>query len=711
MESMKKDTKSTDPFEPEAASRTIPTPVEGRVPDLSTEAAPVREAQRQADRVLLAKFAPPGVLVNERLEIMQFRGRTGAFLESPPGPPDANALRMARDGLAVGMRKAFERARAQSVPVSEENLQIETERGRRSIDLEVIPLARLTGAAERFFLILFHERDDEQVGTASRAESADEASRFRGELVASNDYLRALREAELARDYAKGIVEAVTAALVVLDVQFNALSANHAFYDLFRLHPKDVEGRSFFEIGAGSWQAPDVRLKLVEAANGRGFIGFEVVSEFPGIGRKVMCMNGCSIAWAGPPMMLIAIKDITEVRTLEQQRAQLLDLQKQARLEAEQANRAKDLFLATLSHELRTPLTSMLLEAQLLGRKAGEDPKLQRASASIERAARAQARLIDDLMDVSRIVSGKLLLDLRAVDLKEIVQNSVDMATPTADAKSLILELAVPDDFAGTVHGDAIRLQQVMANMIGNAIKFTPRGGRIDVRLERKGEQGEIAISDTGFGIRPDVLPHLFAKFVQADSSVTRAHGGLGLGLAIVRHLVEAHGGQVSAESRGAGMGATFRVTLPLGRGNPAQMERNLGGTARDISGVRVLLVDDSDDTRASASAILEHLGAEVHAVASASAALAALADFRPQVILSDIAMPGEDGYRFIRELRRLPPERGGSVPAAAFTALAGDEDQKRARAAGFQMHVAKPIDAVRLAAAVRTLMAMAPEG
>ncbi len=864
---------------------------------------PAREAQRQADYLLLARFAPPGVLVNERLEILQFRGHTGAFLASPPGKPDANVLRMAREGLVGHLRAALDRARAQNVTVLQENLQVDSETGTRSLDLEVVPLAGLSGGAERFFLILFHEIDASGAGAAARVEPGapsapvpepprpdlEEVSRLKGELVATKDYLRsivaehegttdelaaaneelvaaneelqstneelqsakeelqstneelntvndelrtrnvdldqiasdlvnvltsveipviivdmnlrvrrftptvrkiaafipedigrpiddlklkvkvddlpervraviadpgprewevegpegrwlrlqirpyrttdnrldgavltfvdvdtlrrAVKDAELARDYAKGIVETVATGLVVLDARLDVVSANHAFYELFHLHPDDVQGRGFLAIGAGSWEGPGVRARLMEAASGRAFSGLELTSEFPIIGRKVISLAGRSITWAGAPMMLVAIDDISPLRALEEQRAQLLESEKQARLEAERANHAKDLFLATLSHELRTPLSGILLEAQFLGRMGGSDPRLARASASLERAARAQARLIDDLLDVSRIVSGKLLLDLRAVDLKEIVQSSFDMAMSAAAAKSLTLAMKVPDDFVGMVYGDALRLQQVVSNLIANSIKFTPRGGRIGVGLERTDDYARITVTDTGIGIRAEVLPHLFAAFVQADSSVTRVHGGLGLGLAIVRHLVEAHGGQVRAESPGEGEGSSFYVTLPLGATTPAQLEAALEAVARDISGVRVLLVDDSDDTRASFAAMLEELGATVCAVPSAEAALAAMEDFRPQAILSDIAMPGEDGYSFIRKVRRLPPERGGTVPAAALTALAGDDDKRRAKDAGFQMHVAKPVDAVRLVGAVRALAAMSREG
>jgi CheY-like chemotaxis protein len=338
----------------------------------------------------------------------------------------------------------------------------------------------------------------------------------------------------------------------------------------------------------------------------------------------------------------------------------------------------------------------------VLNRAAGDDPRIQRASASIERSARAQSRLIDDLLDVSRIVSGKMMLDLGPVDLASLVQEAVDAARPSAQAKGLTLEVAVEDE-VGAVYGDPVRLLQVVNNLLFNSIKFTPQAGRVAVRLERTEGQAQLSVSDTGMGIRPEVLPQLFSRFVQADSSVTRTHGGLGLGLAIVRHIVEAHGGMVQAASPGEGKGATFRVTLPAGTVQRAAATAPKAHV-RNIEGVRVLLVEDDDDTREAYAAMLGELGAEVRAAPSAAAGLDELEHFRPQVILSDIAMPGEDGFSFMEKVRRLDPDRGGRVPAAALTALASDEDRQRAMQSGFQLHVAKPVDAARLAAVVSML-------
>jgi CheY-like chemotaxis protein len=285
----------------------------------------------------------------------------------------------------------------------------------------------------------------------------------------------------------------------------------------------------------------------------------------------------------------------------------------------------------------------------------------------------------------------------------------VDAARPSAEAKGLQVDLAL-DDGIGSVYGDAPRLLQVVNNLLTTAIKFTPHGGRISARLERvEGERAQLTVTDTGIGIRPEVLPHLFSTFVQADSTVTRNYGGLGLGLSIVRHLVDAHGGHVSAESPSDGKGSTFRVTLPLGDAARPRPSARATAVVQGIHGVRVLLVEDDADTRDAYAAMLTEFGAQVCAVPSAAAGLAALEAYRPQVILSDIALPGEDGFSFMQKVRRLAPERGGQVPAAALTALASDEDRQRAMQSGFQMHMTKPIDAARLVGVVRMLADWTP--
>jgi two-component system CheB/CheR fusion protein len=850
---------------------------------------PVREVLRQADHLLLARFAPPGVIVNERLEIIQYRGHTGAFLEPPPGQPEANVLRMARHDLVAHLHEAVERAKAESATVRREKVRIATESGSRLVDLEVIPLAVGEKARERYFLILFETEATRPAAAPTPvllaeppAPEADESRRLKAELLATKDYLQslidehqrtnddlaaaneeliasneelqstneelqsakeelqsaneelstlndelsnrnedldkvandlvnvlasveipiiivdmamkvrrftprvadiaafipadvgrpiadlqlkvkvddldkkireviaglvprewdiqskdgrwlrlnvrpyrtsdnrldgavlsfidvdilkhALRDAEIARDFITGVVEALGTPLVVLEPALKVVLANHAFYERYRLSRDVVEGRSFYQADGGSWDVPAVRAALSRPAGETlQFGSVEMTAEFPHLGRRVVSLTARPIRMeTGEDMTLLAISDVTELRRLEAQQAQLLRSESNARAEAERANRAKDLFLATLSHELRTPLSSTLMQAQILRNAKTQDPKVERVIAAIERSVRTQARLINDLLDVSRIASGKLVLDLNTVDPSDIVQNAVDVARASATAKSVALE-ATLDKAVGTVYGDTVRLQQVLTNLLTNAIKFTPPGGRVTLRLERADGHALITVTDTGMGIRPEVLPHLFERFVQADSSVTRTYGGLGLGLAIVRHIVEAHGGTVDCSSAGEGKGATFRVSLPLGSGPRSEIAGGRTSTA-SIQGIRVLVVEDEEDARDAFSIVLGQFGADVRAAPSAAAGLAIIEEWKPQVILCDIAMAGEDGYSFIRKLRKLAPNQGGGIPAAALTALASERDREEALAAGFQMHLAKPADGAALAATVATL-------
>ncbi len=375
-----------------------------------------------------------------------------------------------------------------------------------------------------------------------------------------------------------------------------------------------------------------------------------------------------------------------------------------ARAEAETANRAKDEFLATLSHELRTPLNAILGWAQLL--RAHRDPAtVERALETIERNAKLQAQLVEDLLDLSRIVAGKVRLDTRPVNVPAVVEAAVDSVRPAAAAKGIELAVGL-DPTATPVLGDPDRLQQVLWNLLSNAVKFTPRGGQVQVRLDRTDSQVRIRVTDSGQGIRPEVLPFVFDRFRQGDSTTTRAHGGLGLGLAIVRHLVELHGGLVSAESAGEGHGATFTVRLPLmpirlPEGEATPLAR-LEGPRCD--GLRVLVVDDEPDSRELVAAFLGACGADVETVGSAAAALAAVKARRPDVLVSDLAMPAADGFELIRAVRALPPERGGRVPAVALTALAGAETRVRALVEGFDGYVAKPVEPLELAAVVVSL-------
>lgn len=388
-------------------------------------------------------------------------------------------------------------------------------------------------------------------------------------------------------------------------------------------------------------------------------------------------------------------RDITERRQAESEREALLKSEHEARAQAEEANRVKDEFLAVLSHELRTPLNAMLGWASLLRGGKLDEQNSEKAIEIIERNAKAQSKLIEGVLDVSRIVSGKLQLDVRPLHLSGIIEAAVDSIRPAADAKNMNLRVVIhkPEPL---VSGDANRLQQVVWNLLSNAVKFSQAGTEISVRLVMIDSEVEISVQDTGQGIPPEFLPHVFDRFRQADPSTTRKHGGLGLGLAIVKHLVDLHGGSVKAESDGVGTGATFKVKLkPLDK-TEAALTGHTGGerTAPDkntsLAGLKVLVVDDHEDGREVLTHMLSSCDAEVKAAGSAAEALRLLRDWHPEVVVSDISMPEVDGYAFIRQLRALDID--GEIPAIAVTAHALAEDRERALAAGFQNHLAKPV-------------------
>src|ERR1700752_3018564 len=398
---------------------------------------------------------------------------------------------------------------------------------------------------------------------------------------------------------------------------------------------------------------------------------------------------------------------ISELQRSEEARGQLLLRAERARAEAEAANRIKDEFLATLSHELRTPLTSLLGWSSVLREAKRDEKVLNQGLEAIDRNARVQAQLIDDLLDVSRIVSGKLNLDVRPLDLASIARAAINVVRPAADAKGISLDYSAEPGL-GAISADSARLHQIIWNLLSNAVKFTPHGGKIIVRVERDGTDACVVVRDTGQGIEAEFLPRVFDRFRQADSSTTRSFGGLGLGLAIVRHLVELHGGTVSAHSDGVTRGATFTATFPLlaDRTEPIAIAHNEPAFAEfhSLDGLRVLLVDDEPEARQIISTVITRTGAEVEACESAHEALAKLAEWKPDVILSDIAMPDEDGYSFIGKVRALPRDKGGDTPAAALTAYARDIDRRQALAAGYQMHIAKPIGAGQLVTMIARL-------
>jgi PAS domain S-box-containing protein len=418
---------------------------------------------------------------------------------------------------------------------------------------------------------------------------------------------------------------------------------------------------------------------------------------------------------------LTIIEDVTERVAREaklyaqiEERSRLLSSEKLARNEAERANRLKDEFLATISHELRNPLNAILGWSHMMRVGKLNETNTERAVETIYRNAKSQSQLIADLLDVSRIISGKLRLDVRTVDLLSIVNAAMDSIRPAADAKGIRLETTF-DPAAGPISGDADRLQQIVWNLLSNAVKFTPNGGRITVQVQRRASQVEIIVTDSGQGISKEFLPYVFDRFRQADASTTRAHGGLGLGLSIVHQLVDLHGGSVSVHSEGEGKGATFTISLPfmgvVSNQNEAEVPQPVPSDdiisfegLPSLHGLKVLVVDDEADTRELIGQVLKECGSEVIKTCSAAEALAAIEQHKPDILISDLGMPDEDGYSLISKIRALPSDEGGQIPAAALTAYARAEDRLRVLRSGFQFHLPKPVDSAELVTVVASL-------
>jgi len=413
-------------------------------------------------------------------------------------------------------------------------------------------------------------------------------------------------------------------------------------------------------------------------------------------------------------------RDLTERREAELTERRLIEAQaarnaaEAVAKRAEEANRIKDEFLATVSHELRTPLNAIVGWAAML-RQQQLDPAVARAVEIIDRNAKAQVKIIEDILDVSRIVTGKLRIEPRACDAVAIAREAIEVVRPAATAKRISISLETSGDVILLI-GDPERLQQVVWNLLSNAVKFTDEGGRVAISVHQHAGNVELTVADSGRGIEPEFVPFVFERFKQADSSTTRRFGGLGLGLALVRHIVELHGGSVAAESAGVGAGSTFRISLPV-RGAPAEPVRSAvvaspptaasalhDANTPSLDGVRVLVIDDEPDARELLSMLLTAAGAEIQTAGSTRDAIEAVRSFRPHVVVSDIGMPDEDGYSLARRLRALPPEHGGSVPSVALTAYTRSEDRTKALAAGFTTHIGKPVDPESLIAAVANL-------
>jgi two-component system, chemotaxis family, CheB/CheR fusion protein len=550
-------------------------------------------------------------------------------------------------------------------------------------------------------------------------------------LLDIDDLKRSATTLEAARNYAEAIVETVRVPLVVLESDLRINKANRAFYETFQVSPPETTQALIFDVGNGQWNIPELRLLLENFFARDGLIeNVEIDHDFERIGQKTILLNGWRFIPQGDDQkILLAIEDITERQQFEAERSQLLSQEQAARQQAEAASLAKDEFLSNLSHELRNPLNTMLGWAQVLRTQQLDPATATRALEVMERSARTQAQLIEDLLDISRITSGRLHLNTQLIDLAPVVDDTIASMQLSADTKSIQI---VSQLTSATVVGDVDRLQQVLWNLLSNAIKFTPSGGQVAVRLvqvEADGDAEEalplsppyaqITVSDTGQGIPANLLPYIFERFRQGDSSSTKTSQGLGLGLTIVRHIVELHGGTVQAESPGEGQGTTMTVRLPLRSQSAAVIAQPdepeptvtesiaVGEQALlPLTDLYILVVDDEIDSLDLMRWMLENAGAQVVAVASAREALAALtaSPGRFDVLLADIGMPDEDGLALIRQVRALSPELGGQIPAAAITAYASDREQHQAIAAGFQRHMAKPIDMTQFTVMVADL-------
>lgn len=531
---------------------------------------------------------------------------------------------------------------------------------------------------------------------------------------------RSAERLEQARNYAEAIVETVQVPLIVLDSDFRVNKANRSFYETFQVSPSQTAQSLVFELGNGQWNLPGLRSLLEDIlANDTSIQNLEVEHRFEQIGQKTMLLNGWKIIQQGDAeRILLAIEDITDRKQFELERSQLLAQEQSARQEAENANRAKNEFLSNLSHELRNPLNTILGWAQLFRTRNLDSLAVTRAWEVVERSANVQAQLIDDMLDVARITSGKLHLNTRLIDLVSVIDAAIESIQFSAEAKSIQI---VSDLNSATIVGDFDRLQQVLWNLLSNAIKFTPAGGRVEITLQALYTHAQIQVSDTGIGISADLLPYIFDRFRQGNSSSNKTTQGLGLGLSIVRHLVELHGGTVQAQSPGEGQGATIAVRLPL-RSMPLEitpptyLEPSVLSETLDtldgriasltLEGLCILAVDDQADSRDLLKWMLEDFGAEVVVVTSAMEAIAALTESpgKYDVLLADIGMPDEDGYSLMRQVRELEAEAGGQIPAAAITAYATEQERQMAIDAGFQMHIAKPIDSTQLVLMIANL-------
>ncbi len=742
------------------------------------------DLQSLADQMVWNKYAPPGVVINSDMEVLQFRGETSPYLSLAPGKPNFNLLKMAQPSLRLELRTAIKQAKEQNASVKKSGIQVTNKEQLQSISFEVMPI--LTNHQEQYFLVLFESVPVSATSTPEnnltsvpiRPQTAveqelnqikQELATSKQELAATHDYLQSIiQEQELANqdmmtaneeilssneeyqstneelETAKEEIQATNEQLNTTNeelrcriIESNQLNGDLSnFLDsvnipiimldndlcirrftpmaekIFKLIPTDV-GRPLNHINH------NLHLPQLEQLI-RGVIDTQALQE-----QDVQDKDGHWYDLRIRPYKttenkidgaVLLLVDIDSQKRHNEQLQVSRDDAETARNAAEAANLAKDEFLSIVSHELQNPLTSILGWSQLLRRRQFDAAQTAKALETIEHNAKSQSLLIEDLLDISRITTGKLKLNVSLIALAPVIEEAINVSQISANAKNIQIESHIPTETI-KVSGDPDRLQQIFWNLLSNAIKFTPSGGRVTVKLEVQNKFAQIQVSDTGQGISAEFLPYIFQRFRQADSRSTRKHGGLGLGLSIVYHLVELHGGQVSVESKGEGQGTTMTVRLPLKVAVDVSLPSDLpkvvpintfvpNDTTLILSGLRVLVVDDDPALRLLLKMIIEQYKGTVTTAASAQEAIAALTE-NPgayNVLLSDIGMPNEDGYSLIQQVRALSDECGGQIPAAVLSGYVSADQQRETLAAGFQRHIAKPVAADQLASTIAEL-------
>jgi PAS domain S-box-containing protein len=546
--------------------------------------------------------------------------------------------------------------------------------------------------------------------------------------VLSGSTQRSRRKAEAAaealregREQMAGIIGSAMDAIITVDADLRITMFNAAAELIFGCSAEEAIGRPIDRFIPNRFRLAHRRHMVTfgQANITRRSMGsLGAISALRANGEEFPIEASIShVTAGGRKLYTVILRDITGRKHAEQEREELLRREREARMAAESASRLKDEFLATVSHELRTPLNAILGWARMLRTGRLDQVTADKALESVERNARAQAQIIEDILDVSRIITGKLKLEFRPIELRSVIESAMDTIRLAADVKGIRTSF-IQDHVVGPVLGDPTRLQQVFWNLLSNSVKFTSGGGLIEVRLEQADSVARVVVRDTGRGINPEFLRYVFDRFRQADSSSTRKYGGLGLGLSIVRHIIELHGGTVEADSPGEGGGATFTVEMPLavgcgrervqaGRGDRRLADNEVPSgfiCPRELGGLHILVVDDEPDTLQVVKTVLSNCGAEVTTCVSAQEALEAFDRSIPDLLISDIAMPGEDGFSLIRRLRARGPGSGGNIPAAALTAYARIEDRMQVLSAGFQMFVPKPVEPDELVDVVASL-------